>query len=426
MDHRQQSSRRAGSRRTASGTGRRGGDGDAAPAGRSPSDEHSPQNPGAGGGSGGRGPAGRRNRAPNAQADSGQRLAARLTLAILPLRLFLGATFVYAGIDKLIDPTFLRTTGPGSIGLQLASYTHVSPLAPLIEVFALPAPILVGLLIALAEIAIGLGTLLGLAQRWFAIGGFGLSILFWLTASWATHPFYYGADLPYALGWLTLAIAGPVGWSIDTWWSAHATRGHGPDADPDRRRLIGTGAAIGLVGILAVALGGMTWLASGLFGRRTLADSGAAGTTGASADPGSVATGATAPPGTGGSATAAGTGNPAPAPSATPAPATPAGQVVGQLRDLPNGNSLAVFDPTTGDPAVVVRLNNGKVVCYDAICTHAGCTVEFDQGSELLVCPCHGAVFDPAHQARVLGGPTRTPLVPLTVTIDSTGAIRLA
>ena len=43
----------------------------------------------------------------------------RLTLALLPLRVFLGVTFVYAGVDKLIDPTFLQATGPGSIGAQL-------------------------------------------------------------------------------------------------------------------------------------------------------------------------------------------------------------------------------------------------------------------------------------------------------------------
>ena len=47
-----------------------------------------------------------------------------------------------------------------------------------------------------------------------------------------------------------------------------------------------------------------------------------------------------------------------------------------------------------------------------------------DSGSELLVCPCHGAVFDPAHQGRVLAGPTQKALLELPLTIDpSTGAI---
>jgi hypothetical protein len=35
--------------------------------------------------------------------------------ALLPLRLFLGGTFVYAGLDKLTDPGFLASSGPGSL-----------------------------------------------------------------------------------------------------------------------------------------------------------------------------------------------------------------------------------------------------------------------------------------------------------------------
>ena len=35
--------------------------------------------------------------------------------ALLPLRLFLGATFLYAGLDKLLDPAFLDAAAPTSL-----------------------------------------------------------------------------------------------------------------------------------------------------------------------------------------------------------------------------------------------------------------------------------------------------------------------
>ncbi len=53
--------------------------------------------------------------------------------------------------------------GPGSIGEQLAAFAKVSPIAPLVEVFAQPFPVEIGFLIAIAEIAVGLGALTGLA-----------------------------------------------------------------------------------------------------------------------------------------------------------------------------------------------------------------------------------------------------------------------
>src|SRR5260221_4378398 len=135
----------------------------------------------------------------------------RLTLALLPIRLFLGVTFVYAGVDKLIDPSFLRAAGPGSIGAQMAEFVKVSPIAPLVELFGQPFPVEIGFLIAVAEIAIGLGALSGLLFRVSAAGGLALSVTFWLTASCATKPYYYGPDLPYAFGLLTMALAGPGG-----------------------------------------------------------------------------------------------------------------------------------------------------------------------------------------------------------------------
>ena len=60
------------------------------------------------------------------------------------------------------------------------------------------------------------------------------------------------------------------------------------------------------------------------------------------------------------------------------------------------------------------------------MCTHAGCTVGFDAASGVLLCPCHDATFDPAHDAAVLGGPTDQPLSALPIVVDpATGRILL-
>ena len=94
---------------------------------------------------------------------------------------------------------------------------------------------------------------------------------------------------------------------------------------------------------------------------------------------------------------------------------------------LSSGSALGFTVPRSGDPGVLVRLRNGSVVAYDAVCTHQGCTVEFDTGSSLLFCPCHGAIFDPANHAAVLGGPTRQPLAQVRVVVDqASGDIRLS
>ena len=80
-----------------------------------------------------------------------------------------------------------------------------------------------------------------------------------------------------------------------------------------------------------------------------------------------------------------------------------------------------------GDPALVVSLPDGTFVAYDAICPHAGCTVEFVRVAGVIGCPCHGAEFDPANHGHVLQGPARHPLVELPLIVDTaTGTISLA
>jgi len=67
-----------------------------------------------------------------------------------------------------------------------------------------------------------------------------------------------------------------------------------------------------------------------------------------------------------------------------------------------------------GTPAVLFRTKSG-IFAYSAVCTHQGCTVQFNSASQKLQCGCHGAVFDPFNEAKVVAGPTNTPLAKIEV-----------
>src|ERR1044071_7277646 len=110
--------------------------------------------------------------------------------ALLPLRLFLGATFVYAGIQKLSDPGFLHPGAPTYIGTQLRGFAHHTPGGFLLSSLAIPHPQMAGLGLAVVEIAIGLLVLLGLKTRWAAAVGLGLILMLFLTNSWHTSPYF--------------------------------------------------------------------------------------------------------------------------------------------------------------------------------------------------------------------------------------------
>ncbi|NDZ81951.1 DoxX family protein [Streptomyces sp. SID10853] len=127
--------------------------------------------------------------------------------SLLPLRIFLGVTFLYAGIDKLTDSAFLHATGTGSLGELLHSVRGSAAVPALVDL-ALKSPAGFGYAIAIGEIAVGIGTLLGLYGRVAALGGALISLSLWLTVSWQSTPYYYGNDLAYLMAWLPLLLAG--------------------------------------------------------------------------------------------------------------------------------------------------------------------------------------------------------------------------
>ncbi|MET9496341.1 DoxX family protein [Streptomyces sp. NPDC006552] len=152
-----------------------------------------------------------------AHGDGGGRRETLQRYALVPLRVFLGVTFLYAGLDKLTDSAFLHASGTGSIGEQMRSVRDVAALPGLVDL-ALKSPAGFGYAIALGELAVGIGTLLGVLARIAALGGALISLSLWLTVSWATEPYYLGNDLAYLMAWLPLVLAGAAVWSVDAWW----------------------------------------------------------------------------------------------------------------------------------------------------------------------------------------------------------------
>lgn len=71
------------------------------------------------------------------------------------------------------------------------------------------------------------------------------------------------------------------------------------------------------------------------------------------------------------------------------------------------GESAYFSYPTPDDQAIAIRLADGRLVAYSAVCTHLACSVLWSREAEELECPCHDGVFDPSDGHVVAGPPPR-------------------
>jgi thiosulfate dehydrogenase (quinone) large subunit len=331
---------------------------------------------------------------------------------LVVLRLFLGVTFVYAGVQKLLDPNFLRSGSPDYIGTQLHGFAQGSPISWLLDPLAHVA-VLAGLGIALVEIAIGLGTLIGVAPRTMAAGGFLVNLALLLSATWHVHPYFLGSDSVYAVAWAAYF----VGYAE----YARRSRDRGLAAAPSRSRHASSTAIARRELLRGATLAGAT-LATGI-AAKALSGTPAAATlaaTGSGTPMPSATTTRTTQTGNG-STTGSSDGSSSSASTGTQASVS--GTPVAKLSSIPVGGAIG-FQAPGGTPAALVRLGRNDVVAYSRVCTHAGCLVGYDTSQRVLYCPCHGAEYDPSRGAAVIGGPAPRPLPEIPVKIDrSTGEI---
>jgi thiosulfate dehydrogenase [quinone] large subunit len=272
--------------------------------------------------------------------------------------------------------------------------------------------------------------------------GLLINLVFFLSADWHVFPYFYGSDIVFLFCWLTLLIAGPASsllpaldtrlvlWLVDRVgqniqqrvavacefvfgikvaptiepiqqpapvaprsqalqqsasrykaWQLEQARQQG------RRNFI-WGTLSGGAGMLVLA-----WLAGTL---HLLPGSGSS----------DAATGTSVAPTLG-----------SPATGGTPTPVLANGAIA-KISAVPVNSSTTFTLPSNGDPGILVHLDNNQFVAFDATCTHAGCPVDYDPASKNLVCPCHGAAFDPTKAAAVITGPAQTPLTAVPIKVD--------
>ena len=342
----------------------------------------------------------------------------RLGWALVPLRLFLGVTFVYGGIQKLSDPGFLHPGAPTYIGTQLRGFAHATPGGFLLRAFAIPHPALSGVGVALVEIAVGLLVCAGLLTRAAATVGLALNLLLFLTNSWHTYPYFLGSDIVFVFAWLPFVVVGAARQpTLDAVLrrvvSSRTTATRSParagavggrarpvatvDGELTRRGVIG--ATLGAVAAATATIAGLSVLLRGRYrAPRSLRAS----------VPRPVTSKSTSARGAASTSTSGGL----PPPPA--AGGLPAGAVkLGAASQLPDGQAGTYTDPGDGQPDIVIRQPNGALVAYSAVCPHAGCTVQYAGGQ--IVCPCHGSTFNPQTGA-VINGPATNGLPSRKVT----------
>ena len=318
---------------------------------------------------------------------------------LLPLRAFLGVTFVYAGASKILDPHYLDPASPLGVHAQMLHAAATSPIGGLVTLTADHAT-LTGLLIAFGELAVGVGALLGLMTRLTALGGVLLALSFFLTVSWTTTPYYYGADIVFALAWTPLLIAGDGGvFSLTARLRARVREGMKLAPQPtaretvlvrnevERRTVLRSATIAGAVGAVTVVGGSLLALA-----RRPSASPAAsapATTSGGTATPASIST----------TATASG---------------TPAANVIAQAAALAVGSAKS-FTAPSGAQAFLLHPDANTFVAFDATCTHQGCPVAYVGPG--FRCPCHGATYD--QNGQVTGGPAPAPLSKIAVKVTN-------
>ncbi|MGB7266861.1 MAG: Rieske (2Fe-2S) protein [Terracidiphilus sp.] len=85
---------------------------------------------------------------------------------------------------------------------------------------------------------------------------------------------------------------------------------------------------------------------------------------------------------------------------------------------LPTGSALMFkFGPS---PAMLIHHEDGRWIGLSAVCSHLGCTVQYEPQADRIHCACHGGVYN-AYTGANVSGPPPKPLKLFKVNVNETG-----
>ncbi|MGA3370280.1 MAG: Rieske (2Fe-2S) protein [Terracidiphilus sp.] len=85
---------------------------------------------------------------------------------------------------------------------------------------------------------------------------------------------------------------------------------------------------------------------------------------------------------------------------------------------LPLGSVLMFkFGPS---PALLIHHQDGRWISMTAVCTHLGCTVQYEPQADRIHCACHGGVYNP-YTGENVSGPPPKPLKLFKVAVNDAG-----
>jgi len=73
-------------------------------------------------------------------------------------------------------------------------------------------------------------------------------------------------------------------------------------------------------------------------------------------------------------------------------------------------------------PAMLIHGADDSWVAFSAVCTHLGCTVQFEPQMNRIHCACHGGVYD-THTGKNVSGPPPKPLTAYKVSVGVDGIV---
>lgn len=122
------------------------------------------------------------------------------------LRLFLGITFFYAAVYKILDVNFLQPDAPTSLRSQIEAFAQISPVGQFLPI-VINNSVIFGVLLIVAELLVSTLTLIGRVKFLAAASGAALSLTFWLVSSWQVRPYFEASDPAFLTMWVAYALA---------------------------------------------------------------------------------------------------------------------------------------------------------------------------------------------------------------------------